>query len=172
MGFLSTRDRAFFGMIAERMPDGLRKRWPGYGLNRLAREPENLNHLLAGSEGTLAAILSAALMLEHLSPTVVGARGRGTSAAKASGHERLARRHHRPRLLRQRPSGLPLLPMLPLRLPLREAQQLLRRLSMLVPHLHRATDELIATRSFHPIHAQIRATDADRVFRRPGARRH
>jgi FAD/FMN-containing dehydrogenase/Fe-S oxidoreductase len=47
------------GEIARRLPAGLRKRWPGYGLNRLSGEPGNLNHLLAGSEGTLAGIWSA-----------------------------------------------------------------------------------------------------------------
>src|SRR3954451_23515774 len=43
------------------MPPGLLKRWPGYGLDRFLREPKNLAHLLAGSEGTLAAIVSAKL---------------------------------------------------------------------------------------------------------------
>jgi FAD/FMN-containing dehydrogenase/Fe-S oxidoreductase len=45
--------------IDERFGPGLTKRWPGYGLDRLLREPENLIHVLAGSEGTLAAIVSA-----------------------------------------------------------------------------------------------------------------
>ncbi len=40
-----------------------------------------------------------------------------------------------------------------------------------VPHLHRAPDELIPARAFHPVHAQVRAADADRVLRRPRARR-
>lgn len=45
--------------IQETFPPGLVKRWPGYGLARCLREPRNLLHVLAGSEGTLAAILSA-----------------------------------------------------------------------------------------------------------------
>lgn len=45
--------------IRLRMPPGLPKRWPGYGLDRFLRNPDGFHHLLAGSEGTLAAILSA-----------------------------------------------------------------------------------------------------------------
>ena len=52
--------------IAERFPGGLLKRWPGYGLARVAREPNNLLHLLCGSEGTLAAIISAELKVVPL----------------------------------------------------------------------------------------------------------
>ena len=52
--------------IAERLPQGLLKRWPGYGLDRCAKEPDNLIHLLAGSEGTLAAITSAELKIVPL----------------------------------------------------------------------------------------------------------
>ena len=52
--------------IAARMPGGSRKRWPGYGLSRLLRQPGNLAHVLAGSEGTLAGILSAELSLVPL----------------------------------------------------------------------------------------------------------
>ena len=52
--------------IAARMPIGSRKRWPGYGLSRLLRQPGNLAHVLAGSEGTLAGILSAELSLVPL----------------------------------------------------------------------------------------------------------
>lgn len=52
--------------IAARMPDGLTKRWPGYGISRLLREPGNLNHILAGSEGTLAGIWSAELRIVPL----------------------------------------------------------------------------------------------------------
>ena len=44
------------------------KRWPGYGIDRCAREPDNLNHLLCGSEGTLAAITSAELKIVPLPP--------------------------------------------------------------------------------------------------------
>lgn len=46
-------------LIQERMPDGLSKRWPGYALDRALRDPGNLLHILCGSEGTLAGILSA-----------------------------------------------------------------------------------------------------------------
>src|SRR5256712_12090445 len=52
--------------IEERMPPGLLKRRPGYALDRCAREPNNLNHLLCGSEGTLAAITSAELKIVPL----------------------------------------------------------------------------------------------------------
>ena len=52
--------------IAERLPSGLLKRRPGYALDRCAREPDNLAHLLCGSEGTLAAITSAELKLVRL----------------------------------------------------------------------------------------------------------
>lgn len=47
--------------IGERYPPGLLKRWPGYALDRVARAPSNLVNVLAGSEGTLAAITSAVL---------------------------------------------------------------------------------------------------------------
>jgi FAD/FMN-containing dehydrogenase/Fe-S oxidoreductase len=49
----------FAETIAERLPDGLVKRWPGYGLDRALRMPGDLTQLLAGSEGTLAGIASA-----------------------------------------------------------------------------------------------------------------
>src|SRR5215204_5128396 len=52
--------------ISERLPPGLLKRRPGYGLDRCALEPNNLNHLLCGSEGTLAAIVSAELKIVPL----------------------------------------------------------------------------------------------------------
>jgi FAD/FMN-containing dehydrogenase len=52
--------------IQERFPNGLLKRRPGYALDRAANEPNNLNHLLCGSEGTLAAILSAELKIVPL----------------------------------------------------------------------------------------------------------
>jgi FAD/FMN-containing dehydrogenase/Fe-S oxidoreductase len=45
--------------IAERMPEGLVKRWPGYGLDDALRSPGDLSRLVAGSEGTLAAITRA-----------------------------------------------------------------------------------------------------------------
>lgn len=49
--------------IHERFGDGLLKRWPGYALDRIVKEPNNLVNVLAGSEGTLAAIVSAKLKL-------------------------------------------------------------------------------------------------------------
>jgi FAD/FMN-containing dehydrogenase/Fe-S oxidoreductase len=52
--------------LDERMPPGLSKRWPGYGLDRWRRKPGNLCDLLAGSEGTLAGIWSAELSLVSL----------------------------------------------------------------------------------------------------------
>jgi FAD/FMN-containing dehydrogenase/Fe-S oxidoreductase len=52
--------------IAERLPPGFSKRRPGYAIDRCAREPNNLNHLLCGSEGTLAAITSAELKIVSL----------------------------------------------------------------------------------------------------------
>ncbi len=57
----------FHGLtIAERLAPGLLKRWPGYGIDRCVREPDNLNHILCGSEGTLAAITSAELKIVPL----------------------------------------------------------------------------------------------------------
>ncbi len=52
--------------IAERLPPGLSKRQPGYAIDRCVQEPNNLNHLLCGSEGTLAAITSAELKIVPL----------------------------------------------------------------------------------------------------------
>jgi len=52
--------------IQEQMPPGLLKRRPGYALDRCAREPNNLNQLLCGSEGTLAAVASAELKIVPL----------------------------------------------------------------------------------------------------------
>ena len=49
--------------IGERFGPGLVKRWPGYALDRVLREPGNLVNVLAGSEGTLAAITSAVLKI-------------------------------------------------------------------------------------------------------------
>lgn len=45
--------------IAERFGPGMVKRWSGYALDRVLREPGNIVGVLAGSEGTLAAITSA-----------------------------------------------------------------------------------------------------------------
>jgi FAD/FMN-containing dehydrogenase/Fe-S oxidoreductase len=55
--------------IAARMPAGLMKRWPGYGLDRALRSPGHLADILAGSEGTLAAIASAELKISPLPKT-------------------------------------------------------------------------------------------------------
>ncbi|PZR73521.1 MAG: FAD-binding oxidoreductase, partial [Chthoniobacterales bacterium] len=52
--------------IARQMPPGMIKRWPGYGIERFLRAPTNLNEILAGSEGTLAAIFSAELKISPL----------------------------------------------------------------------------------------------------------
>jgi FAD/FMN-containing dehydrogenase/Fe-S oxidoreductase len=49
--------------IGEQFGPGLVKRWPGYALDRVLREPGNLVNVLAGSEGTLAAITSAVLKI-------------------------------------------------------------------------------------------------------------
>ena len=52
--------------IEEKFSPVLLKRRPGYGLDRFLREPANLSHLFAGSEGTLGAILSAELKIVPL----------------------------------------------------------------------------------------------------------
>jgi FAD/FMN-containing dehydrogenase/Fe-S oxidoreductase len=52
--------------IAERFPPGLLKRWPGYALTRAINDPDNLIHILSGSEGTLAGIISAELKVVPL----------------------------------------------------------------------------------------------------------
>src|SRR5881392_1920102 len=52
--------------MAERWPAGLIKRWPGYGIERFPRVPNDLTNILAGSEGTLAAIFSAELKISPL----------------------------------------------------------------------------------------------------------
>jgi FAD/FMN-containing dehydrogenase/Fe-S oxidoreductase len=54
--------------IAERLEPGLLKRRPGYPLDRCLPQPDNLNPLLCGSEGTLAAITSAELKIVPLPP--------------------------------------------------------------------------------------------------------
>ncbi|HEV2047484.1 MAG TPA: FAD-linked oxidase C-terminal domain-containing protein [Chthoniobacterales bacterium] len=58
--------RTHSAQIAERMSPGLLKRWPAYGVERFLRAPNNLNEILAGSEGTLAAISSAELKISPL----------------------------------------------------------------------------------------------------------
>jgi FAD/FMN-containing dehydrogenase len=52
--------------VDNRMPPGLEKRWSGYALVRWLRDPGNLNNILCGSEGTLAAIFSAELKIVQL----------------------------------------------------------------------------------------------------------
>src|SRR4029077_15022920 len=63
---IATLIRARSAEIAERMPPGLLKRWPAYGIERFLHAPNNLNEILAGSEGTLVAILSAELTISPL----------------------------------------------------------------------------------------------------------
>jgi FAD/FMN-containing dehydrogenase/Fe-S oxidoreductase len=58
--------RAQASEMAERWPPGLLKRWPGYGIERFSRAANNLNEILAGSEGTLAAIFSAEVKISPL----------------------------------------------------------------------------------------------------------
>ena len=52
--------------MADRWPPGLIKRWPGYGIERFLHAPNDLTNILAGSEGTLAAIFSAELKISRL----------------------------------------------------------------------------------------------------------
>jgi FAD/FMN-containing dehydrogenase/Fe-S oxidoreductase len=58
--------RARSAEIANRWPPGLIKRWPGYGIERFLRAPNDLTNIFAGSEGTLAAIFSAELKISPL----------------------------------------------------------------------------------------------------------
>jgi FAD/FMN-containing dehydrogenase/Fe-S oxidoreductase len=55
--------RARNAEMVERWPRGLIKRWPGYGIERFLRAPNDLTNIFAGSEGTLAAIFSAELKI-------------------------------------------------------------------------------------------------------------
>src|SRR5437764_1430946 len=57
---------AHANQITEWMPPGLQKRWSGYALARWLGDPGNLNNMLCGSEGTLAAIFSAELKIVPL----------------------------------------------------------------------------------------------------------
>jgi FAD/FMN-containing dehydrogenase/Fe-S oxidoreductase len=52
--------------MIDHWPPGLIKRWPGYGIERFLRAPNDLTNILAGSEGTLAAIFSAELKISPL----------------------------------------------------------------------------------------------------------
>jgi FAD/FMN-containing dehydrogenase/Fe-S oxidoreductase len=58
--------RAASAEMTECWPPGLIKRWPGYGIERFLRTPNDLTNILAGSEGTLAAIFSAELKISPL----------------------------------------------------------------------------------------------------------
>src|SRR6266567_3832283 len=58
--------RAASAEMAERWPPGLIKRWPGYGIERFLRAPNDLTNILAGSEGALAGIFSAELKISPL----------------------------------------------------------------------------------------------------------
>ena len=58
--------RAASAEMAECWPPGLIKRWPGYGIERFLHAPNDLTNILAGSEGTLAAIFSAELKISPL----------------------------------------------------------------------------------------------------------
>lgn len=50
-------------VVRERQPEGLVKRWPGYGFEKLLKARDDLTRLIGGSEGTLAAIVGAELNL-------------------------------------------------------------------------------------------------------------
>ena len=64
--------------IAENLPAGLVKRRPGYAIDRCARDPGNLNHLLCGSEGTRGIDQGGAW--RSLAPSAFGAFGWPTAA--------------------------------------------------------------------------------------------
>jgi len=49
--------------LSERYQPGLLKRWPGYALDRVLADPGNPIHVICGSEGTLAAVLSAEIKI-------------------------------------------------------------------------------------------------------------
>jgi FAD/FMN-containing dehydrogenase/Fe-S oxidoreductase len=58
--------RARSAEMTKRWPPGLIKRWPGYGIEKFLRAPNDLTNIFAGSEGTLAAIFSAELKISPL----------------------------------------------------------------------------------------------------------
>ncbi|EEF62309.1 FAD-binding and (Fe-S)-binding domain-containing protein [Pedosphaera parvula] len=64
--FIGKLIREHAAKIQEKFSPALLKRRPGYGLDRFLKEPGNLSHLFAGSEGTLGAILSAELKIVPL----------------------------------------------------------------------------------------------------------
>jgi len=53
-------------LIREKFPDGMIKRWHGYGLKKLLDQPSHWTQLLSGSEGTLAVIAEAELNIVPL----------------------------------------------------------------------------------------------------------
>src|SRR5215471_2945417 len=53
----------------------------------------------------------------------------------------------------------------------RSIRQKCRGRMVSVPHLERASYELVTTRSLHAVHTEVCATNTDRIFRRPGTRR-
>ncbi|MHC4444836.1 MAG: FAD-binding and (Fe-S)-binding domain-containing protein [Planctomycetota bacterium] len=53
-------------LIEDRLPPGLIKRWPGYGLDRYLRHDKDFLRIICGSEGTLAGVMSAELSLVPL----------------------------------------------------------------------------------------------------------
>ena len=58
--------RARSAEMTDHWPTGLIKRWPGYGIERFLRAPNDLTNIFAGSEGTLAAIFSAEIKISPL----------------------------------------------------------------------------------------------------------
>jgi FAD/FMN-containing dehydrogenase len=90
--------------MAERWPPGLIKRWPGYGIERFLRAPNDLTNILAGSEGTLAAIFSTELKISP-QPREKGLAdlffvGEARRQANTSGFETRRHRTHRSPLAR------------------------------------------------------------------------
>jgi FAD/FMN-containing dehydrogenase/Fe-S oxidoreductase len=61
-GLVRAQERA----LADRMPPGLLKRWPGYGIERFRRAPDNIAEVFSGSEGTLGAFFSAEVKISPL----------------------------------------------------------------------------------------------------------
>ena len=53
-------------LVNDVMPEGLVKRWPGYGFDRWLRHSRDLTKIIGGSEGTLAVVTSAELNLVPL----------------------------------------------------------------------------------------------------------
>jgi len=53
-------------LIRERMPEGLVKRWHGYGLDKYLKSSGDLTQIISASEGTLAVVISAVLNIVPL----------------------------------------------------------------------------------------------------------